>query len=102
MECRKCNIQYVGKTITPFNVRLNNHRTDSKNPNSDTAPSDLHFSDNQHDFNRDAMFTVIEKIEAFSKTNEEKELILLKRENFWIKTLKTLTPKGLNQELNKI
>ena len=29
-----------------------------------------------------------------------KEKLLKQRENFWILTLETLTPKGLNQELN--
>ena len=97
------NVKFnVGKTITPFNVRLNNHRTDSNYPGPDTAPSDLHFSDDRHNVTRDASFTIIEKVKDFSKTDEEKGLILLKRENFWIKTLKTLKPKGLNQELNNV
>ena len=90
MECRKCNIQYVGKTTTPFNVRLNNHRTDAKRPTTDTAPCDLHFSDHQHDFNRDATFIIIEQVRDTLKSKEEKDTILLKREN------------GLNQELNNI
>ena len=29
-----CKIQYVGKTETPFHMRLNNHRKDVKSPNS--------------------------------------------------------------------
>ena len=29
-----------------------------------------------------------------------KEKLLKQKENFWILTLETLTPKGLNQELN--
>ena len=91
MECVACSV--VGKTITKFNVRLNNHHTDSKNPNSDNAPSDLHFSDNRHDFNRNAIFTTVEKTEAYSKTDEEKERILLKEKNVWIKTFETLNIK---------
>ena len=102
MECRKCNIQYVGKTTTPFNVRLNNHRTDAKRPITDTAPCDLHFNDHQHDFTRDAAFIIIEQVRDTLKSKEEKDTILLKRENFWIKTLKTLKSNGLNQELNNI
>ena len=102
MECRKCKIQYVGKTTTPFNVRLNNHRTDANNPNADTAPCDLHFSDNNHNFTRDASFIIIEQIRDNSKSKEEKDTVLLRRENFWIKTLKTLKSNGLNQELNNV
>ena len=102
MECRKCKIQYVGKTITPFNSRLNKHRSDATHPNSDTIPADLHFSDNNHNFTKDASFTIIEQIKDANKSNEEKGTILLRRENFWIKKLKTLKPKGLNQELNNV
>ena len=32
MECTSCKQQYVGKAETPFNIRLNNHRNDVKNP----------------------------------------------------------------------
>ena len=85
MECRRCKVQYVGKTITPFNVRLNNHRTDSNHPDDDTAPSDLHFSDEQHNFTRDASFTIIETIKDHTKTDEEKEYTLLKRETSGLK-----------------
>ena len=31
LECVMCKIQYVGKSETSFNVRLNNHRKDIKN-----------------------------------------------------------------------
>ena len=33
MECTLCNKQYVGKAETPFHIRLNNHRKDTKDPN---------------------------------------------------------------------
>ena len=29
MECRICPIQYIGKSETEFNIRLNNHRKDA-------------------------------------------------------------------------
>ena len=99
LHCNKCNIQYVGKTENPFNIRLNNHRHGANHPTEDTIPAAKHFSVN-HEFNRDAKFTIIEQIKDNSKTQEEKRSILLRRENFWIIKLKTLTPLGLNQELN--
>ena len=34
MECILCNIQYVGKAYSTFNIRLNNQRKDSKEANS--------------------------------------------------------------------
>ena len=99
LQCQKCNIQYIGKTENPFNIRLNNHRHGANHPTEDTIPAAKHFSVN-HDFNRDAKFTIIEEIKDTSKTQGEKRSILLRRENFWIKKLKTLTPLGLNQGLN--
>ena len=99
LQCQKCKIQYIGKTENPFNIRLNNHRHGANNPTEDTIPAAKHFSIN-HVFNRDAKFTIIEQIKDNSKTKEEKRSILLRRENFWIDKMKTLTPLGLNQELN--
>ena len=32
MERTICNLQYVGKNKTPFNIRLNNHTKDVKDP----------------------------------------------------------------------
>ena len=37
MECILCKMQYVGKAETAFNLRLNNHRKDTKKPNSTLA-----------------------------------------------------------------
>ena len=34
MECTLCNEECVGKTETEFNITLNNHRKDTKNPNT--------------------------------------------------------------------
>ena len=30
MECTKCRLQYIGKSETQLNLRINNHRKDSK------------------------------------------------------------------------
>ena len=99
LECKKCKIQYVGKTEAPFNIRINNHRSDANNPTEDTIPAAKHFSQN-HIFNKGAKFIIIEQIKDQSKSQEQKRKILLSRENFWITKLKTLRPHGLNQELN--
>ena len=49
LECYICNIQYVGKSKTTFNIRLNNQKKDVKNPNA--IPACKHFTRNDHDFN---------------------------------------------------
>ena len=99
LECNICNIQYVDKSETTFNIRLNNHRKDVKDPNA--LPADKHFTLPGHDFNKNAKFTLIEKLTNTNKVATETLRERLKhRENFWIIKLRTLTPNGLNQELN--
>ena len=99
-ECKKCNIQYVGKTEQPMTDRITQHRSDSKRMNS--PPSDRHFTLPGHDFERDARFTLIEKLKNLKGNKEELRKRLKTRENFWIRELKTLQPRGLNVQINKI
>ena len=100
MECRLCSIQYVGKSETPFNIRLNNHRKDVKR--SDSIPACQHFNNNRHEFNRDAKFTLIEQLRNTNIDPSIRTKRLKEREDFWIKILETLTPKELNKELHNI
>ena len=51
LECQICKIQYVGKTETAFNVRLNNHRSNALHPKEDTIPACKHFNRERHNFN---------------------------------------------------
>ena len=98
--CKKCSIQYVGKTEWPFNQRLNKHRFDV--PKFDTQKVDQHFNRADHDFKGDAQFTLIEKLKNTEGDKEIKRKRLKTRENFWIKELKTLHPNGLNEYLNRL
>ena len=59
MDCSKCHKQYVGKAQAAFNLRLNNHHKDVRR--IDAIRADRHFNCPDHDFNRDAKFTVIEE-----------------------------------------
>ena len=43
MECTICNLQYVGKNETQFNIRLNNHRNDVKVKDRTAVLADMHF-----------------------------------------------------------
>ena len=98
LECTKCKIQYVGKAETEFIIRLNNHRKDVWKP--DAIPASCHFSGKGHNFNTHAKFILTEQICHIDIDKEKNKERLKLRENFWILTLETLTPKGLNQELN--
>ena len=99
LQCTLCKCQYIGKSETPFNIRLNNHRKDVSSVTG--IPACKHFNETGHNFNSHAKFTIIEQLEKTKNLDKETLTKRLKlRENFWIKKLKTLTPNGLNQELN--
>ena len=98
MECALWKVQYVGKTETTFNIRLNNHRKNVNNPKS--IPADLDFRKPGQAFNLHAKFTLIEQLSNIHTTNKDTLKFQLKRrEDFWIQKLGTLTPKELIQKL---
>ena len=61
MECRICRIQYIGKSETEFNIRLNNHRRNVFRQNAQHV--DQHFKLPNHNFNQRARFTLIEQLD---------------------------------------
>ena len=92
LECKKCqNIQYVGKTETYFNLRLNNHRKDAQK--ADGILASRHFAMKDHIFNGDASFIIIEQIGKSPLTKETKKKLFKQRENFWIMKLEKLKSK---------
>ena len=60
MECTLCNKQYVGKAEAAFNIRLNNHRKDTKDPNAILACR--HFQQQGHSFNSHAKLIIVDKL----------------------------------------
>ena len=99
MECILCKMQYVRKAEAAFNLRLNNHRKDTKKPNSILACKN--FQEKEHNFNKHAKFIIIDKLVNLHSSKEALQEMLVIRENSWIQKLKTLVPFGLNQELSK-
>lgn len=78
LQCQICNLQYVGKSKTAFNFWLNNHRKDSfiiflQNTILARKP----FQAFNHNFQRDAKFTLIGKI-AKGAATEQLQLVLKK------------------------
>ncbi|XP_065051445.1 uncharacterized protein LOC135681083 [Rhopilema esculentum] len=98
LECIKCGLQYIGKSETQVNLRINNHRKDSSK--SASIPVCQHFNNTSHNFNNDAKFIIIEQLKSLEGDKELLRSRLQRREDFWIKKLKTLSPLGLNMELN--
>ena len=82
-----------------LDISLNNHRKDISNPKS--IPVDLHYRKPGHSFDLHAKFTLSEKLSILHTTdNDTLKFRLKSRKDFWIQKLETLTPNGLNQELN--
>ena len=100
IECRICRLQYVGKSETAFNLRLNNHRNHSKKGVNSSELSE-HFLHNSrsHDLGKDVTITVIEQIKRSNMTIEREKEILRTREIFWESRLNTLQPNGLNKRM---
>ena len=101
LESILCSIQYVGKLETSFNIRLNNQPKGVSNPKA--IPACVHFRNEGHNLIQHSKFTLIEQLnetENISKT--ALKLRLKRREDFWILKLDTLSPKGLNQDLNNV
>ena len=86
MVCNLCQMQYVGRRKTPFNIRLNTKRKDT---NCNSVVTNL--IDMRHSLLWNKLITqlILTKI----------KIILTRREDFRILKLNTLLPIGLNQEL---
>ena len=69
LECKLRKIQYVGKGETVFNIQLNNHRKNVKDPKA--IPVDKHFNQTGHNFNLHPKFIIIEQLEDIEKTSNE-------------------------------
>ena len=90
MECTLCSKQNVGKAATAFNIRLNNHRKDTKNQNAILAFR--HFQQQDHNFNNHTKFIIMDKLVSTSNSKQILSDRLIQRENLWIWKLKTLVP----------
>ena len=89
IECAKCSIQYVGETENALRVRLTGHRSDINHQRLD-RPVAHHFNQPHHSL-KDLTIMIIEKI-----YREDANFRKLK-ESYWIETIKTLSPNGLNR-----
>ena len=82
MECTLRKMQYIGKSETIFNIRLNNHRKNVKKP--DAILACRHFPERNHVFNKHAKFIIIGKLRNTTKSKGILRKRLIERENFWI------------------
>ena len=83
MECILCEIEYIGKNETPFNLRLNNHRNNVNNPTP--IPACNHFKIHGHNFMKHGKFALIEQLTEISNVSKDTLRLQLKwEEDFWI------------------
>ena len=90
-----CGKNYVGQTSRPLKTRISEHRSTIRNKVI-TSPVAVHFAEAGHNVST-LRYCGIESIQPPRRGGDIKN-ILLKRELFWIHTLQTLAPKGLNEE----
>ena len=99
MECILCKIQYVRKVKMTCSLRLNNHRKDTKKPNS--ILTSKHFHQQTHNFNKHSKFIIMDKLVNLHGSKKALREMLGAKENFWIQKLKTPVPSELDPELSK-
>lgn len=91
-----CGLSYVGKTTRKLKQRISEHKSTIRRNDRD-YPVAIHFNDRKHDISS-LRFYGIEQV-RMPPRGGDRDLLLKRREAFWIFTLNTLAPKGLNDEL---
>lgn len=88
---------YVGKTTRALKTRIAEHRSNIRNHDT-KSPVAVHFTMKKHNVSS-LKYVGIEQVKLPPRGGDINSL-LLKREAFWIYTLGTLAPKGLNEDFD--
>ncbi|KAL2087323.1 hypothetical protein ACEWY4_018382 [Coilia grayii] len=91
-----CNLYYVGKTKRFLKTRICEHKSSTRNHDEKSSVA-RHFNRQNHS-TKDLKYMGIEAVQA-PRRGGDRDNLLLKREAFWIYTLDTLIPKGMNEEI---
>ena len=92
LTCKQCQKQYTGEITDDFRYRWNNYKSNSFDRKESCMQEHLYrqFSSPGHmAFLKDVSVTLIDKMDGSDPK---------KREDYWMKTLKTMAPYGLNIE----
>lgn len=95
ITCPCPNLAYVGKTTRPLKTRIAEHRSKIRTQDK-TSPVSVHFAEAHHSVAA-MRYTGIEHVKAHRRGGDIDKL-LLRRESYYIHTLQTLHPLGLDQE----
>ena len=96
ITCKKCEVQYVGLTTQKIKDRINQHINHIKKNDLSTFLV-THFNNSDHDIS-DVKVTIIDYITDDKDSTHE----LSNLENYWIRTLNTMYPFGLNDNIKGI
>ena len=96
LTCLSCNVQYVGETVQRFNERMNGHRT----AKSGCEHEITHCKEACNGYN--FKYQIIEKLpgDGYNSSGEiDPDMLVIrkKKEDEWIKKLRTIYPYGLNE-----
>ena len=94
ITCKKCGVQYVGQTRQELHTRLNGHRH-SVMKNSLNTFLCKHFNSEGHSF-EDLSIQIIDVVDSASMTFGQAIRELDLKEDYYIRTLNTMHPLGLN------
>ena len=91
-----CGFCYIGKTKRELKTRIIEHKSNIR-LKDEKSPVARHFNKEKHEICT-LRFQGIEVVNA-PKRGGNRDRLLLQREAYWIHTLNTVFPKGLNEEL---
>ena len=94
LTCKVCGKKYTGKTVDKFRSRWNNYKDSDRAflRGKEIKQKFLHehfLKDDHHGFEKEVSIYLIDKTQSSDPH---------KREYYWMRTLKTLAPFGLNTE----
>ena len=92
LNCKACNVQYVGSCTTKFRLRFNNYKSCNSRHNEKTVPQQglhNHFDLPGHGGIESWEFILIDRGDSLESVR--------KRERFWQYKLNTFLPEGLNE-----
>ena len=94
LKCEVCKKQHVGETTDAFRLRWNNYKDNDRKFQRNESCMQQHLykhfhSEGHNEFLGNVSISLIDKTDGFQPKRSE---------NYWIRTLKTLAPLGLNVE----
>ena len=98
ITCNLCKKQYVGQTQNRLRIRLVCHKYSIRH--EENVPVANHFNLPGHSLEEHFEIVPIEQTPILG-TKAETDLLRLERESFWIRTLETKKPFGINVESGK-